>query len=102
VTKYKPRLVARGFSQKPGTDYEETFSPVVRGESIRMLLSLAAQEGMELHQLDVETAFLHGTLQEEVYMDQPEGYEQGAPGVSTTQVYIRAKAVSTLLESSAG
>ena len=76
VARYKARLVARGFSQKPGTDYEETFSPVVRGESIRMLFSLAAQEGMELHQLDVETAFLHGTLQEEVYMDQPEGYEQ--------------------------
>jgi hypothetical protein len=53
MSKYKVRLVARGFSQKPGTDYEETFSPVVRGESIRMLLSLAAQEGMELHLLNV-------------------------------------------------
>ena len=74
VTRYKARLVARGFSQKFGCDYDETFSPVVRGESIRALLALATQENMHLHQMDVQTAFLNGELQEEVYMQQPEEY----------------------------
>lgn len=76
VLRHKARLVARRFSQQPGTDYDQTFSPVVWGESIRMLLAMAAQENLELHQMDVETAFLNGTLQEEVYMEQPEGYTQ--------------------------
>ena len=74
VTRYKARLVAQGFSQQFGCDYDETFSPVVRAESIRALLALAAQEEMHLHQMDVQTAFLNGVLQEEVYMRQPEGY----------------------------
>lgn len=73
VVRHKARLVARGFSQKQGADYNETFSPVVRGESVRSVFSLAAQEEMRL---DVETAFLNGILQEEVYMIQPEGYEK--------------------------
>lgn len=76
VTRFKARLVARGFSQQQGRDYDETFSPVVRGESIRALLALATREDMVLHQMDVQTAFLNGTLDEEVYMQQPEGYEE--------------------------
>ena len=75
VTWYKARLVAQGFSQKFGCDYDETFSPVVRAESIRALLALATQEDMHLHQMDVQTAFLNGEPQEEVYMRQPEGCE---------------------------
>ena len=74
--RYKARLVARGFDQKFGLDYDETFCPVVRMESLRTLLALSTQRGMELHQVDVHTAFLNGTLQEEVYMKQPTGYER--------------------------
>lgn len=74
VTQYKARLVAQGFSQKFGWDYEETFSPVVRGESVRMIIATATQHSLELHQMDVTTAFLNGELEEEVYMRQPEGF----------------------------
>jgi len=71
---YKARLVAKGFSQIEGIDYDEIFSPVVKHTSIRVLLSLVAQHDMELEQLDVKTAFLHGDLEETIYMTQPEGY----------------------------
>lgn len=60
MDRYKARLVAKGFAQRKGSDYDETFSPVVRGESVRMILALAAQENLHMHQMDVETAFLHG------------------------------------------
>ena len=73
VDRYKARLVAQGFSQTRGMDYDETFCPVVRMESLRTVISLAASNGLELHQLDVTTAFLNGKLDEEVYMKQPEG-----------------------------
>ena len=75
---YKVRLVAQGCTQEFGLDYEETFSPVVRFESIRSVVALGAQHKLQLHQMDVSTAFLHGELSEEVYMRQPEGFiEQG-------------------------
>jgi transposase InsO family protein len=74
VERYKARLVAQGFSQKPGLDYDETFSPVVRLESLRTMIALAVQNDMKLHQMDVTTAFLNGILKEEVYMKQPEGF----------------------------
>ena len=66
--------MAQGFSQKYGLDYDETFSPVVRFESLRTVIALAMQNGLKLHQMDVTTAFLNGELQEEVYMKQPEGF----------------------------
>ena len=71
---YKARLVAQGCTQKFGLDYEETFSPVVRFESIRFVVALGAQHKLQLHQMDVSTAFLHGELTDEVYMKQPEGF----------------------------
>ena len=74
VERYKARLVAQGFTQKPGLDYDETFCPVVRFESLRTLAAMAVQDGLILHQMDVTSAFLNGTLSEEVYMKQPEGF----------------------------
>ncbi len=75
VARYKARLVAKGFTQKEGIDYSETFAPVVRFETIRTLIAYAVNQGLQLHQLDVETAFLHGQLEEELYMNQPEGLD---------------------------
>ena len=74
VERHKARLVAKGCSQKPGLDYEETFSPVGKYTSIRTLLAIANQLNLEVHQMDVSTAFLNGKLEEEIYMSQPEGY----------------------------
>lgn len=74
IERYKARLVAQGYSQRQGLDYEETFSPVVRFESVRTVVSLAISEKMKLHQMDVKTAFLNGELTEDVFMKQPEGF----------------------------
>ena len=75
--KYKARLVAKGYSQVPGVDFNEVFSPVVKHCSIRVLLALVAMFDLELEQLDVKTAFLHGDLEELIYMQQPEGFLPG-------------------------
>ena len=70
----KARLVAQGYSQKEDLDYDETFSPVVRSESVRSVIALASKNGLKLNQMDNTTAFLYGDLQEEVYMKQPKGF----------------------------
>lgn len=73
--RYKARLVARGFTQEKGVDYQETFAPVVRYDSIRILLALATEHDMHISNFDVQTAFLYGDLSECVYMKQPTGFE---------------------------
>lgn len=78
VDKFKARLVIKGFSQRKGIDYNQTFSPVARTSTIRTVLSVAANEGMKLAQIDVSTAFLYGELEETIYMHQPEGYGDGS------------------------
>ena len=69
IEKYKARFVARGFSQKEGIDYDETFAPVARYTSIRSIISLASVLGWKLHQMDVKTAFLNGSVEQEVYVE---------------------------------
>jgi hypothetical protein len=75
IEKYKSRFVARGFSQVEGVDYDETFAPVARYTSIRAVISIAAEMGWKIHHMDVKTAFLNGLIEEEVYIEQPLGFE---------------------------
>ena len=74
IDKYKARLVIQGFRQKEGIDYFDTYAPVARITTIRLLLALAATHNLVIHQIDVKTAFLNGELDEEIYMKQPEGF----------------------------
>ena len=74
LPRYKARLVVKGFSQKKGIDFEEIFSPMIKMSLIQVVLGLAASMNLELEQLDVKTSFLHGELEEEIYMEQPKGF----------------------------
>jgi hypothetical protein len=76
VERHKARLVAKGFSQVEGIDYNETFAPIAKMNSICLVLALVASHKWEVHQMDVKSAFLHGDLKEEIYMEQPPGYVQ--------------------------
>lgn len=77
VIRHKARLVAQGFSQKFGIDYDEVFAPVARSQTFRLLLSVAGMRGYKVKQFDIKTAFLNGTLEEEIYMQQPHGFQKG-------------------------
>jgi hypothetical protein len=76
VDKYKARLVAKGYSQQYGVDYTEVFVPVARMDTVRMIVAVAAQRNWTIYQLDVKSAFLHGKLSEDVFVEQPKGYEK--------------------------
>ena len=75
VDKYKEHFVENGFSQNEGIDYEETFTPIARYSSIRTIISLATKMSWRVHQMDVKTAFLNGVIEEEVYIEQPKGFD---------------------------
>jgi len=76
ISRYKARLVAQGFSQQPGTDFDEIFSPVVRYDSLRLLIALSCHFQWTPDQLDIKGAFLYGYLKEDIYMKLPDGYEK--------------------------
>ena len=78
VTKHKARLVANGYVQRQGIDFDEVFAPVARLKFVRLLLAHAACEGWAVHHMDVKSAFLNGVLQEEVYVEQPPASSSGA------------------------
>lgn len=75
ILKFKARLVAKGFLQNPGVNYMKTFSPVIKAPTIRVLFTLAVTFGWDIQQVDINNAFLNSDLTEEVYMSQPEGFE---------------------------
>jgi hypothetical protein len=74
MKRYKARLVAKGYAQTYGIDYEETYIPIVKMTTVKTIIAMATTKGWSLHQMDVKNVFLHGDLQEEVYMEQPPGY----------------------------
>jgi len=76
IERYKARFVAKGYSQRPGLDYTEVFAPTSRAPAIRLILALAAIEDMHLHTVDISHAFVNGKLDEEIYMEQPQGFVQ--------------------------
>ncbi|KAI3522492.1 hypothetical protein L1887_00319 [Cichorium endivia] len=90
ILKYKARIVAKGYVQKQGIDYEEVFAPVARIETVRVILALAGSNGWWVHHLDVKSAFLNGRLEEEVYVMQPEGFEKKN---EASKVYKLSKAL---------
>ena len=87
VSQYKARLITKGFHQQAGVNFDETFNPVVKPPTVRIILSLAAQNQWSLQQLDVSNAFLHGLLKESVFMAQPIGFLDSAQPFHVCQLH---------------
>ena len=79
IERYKGRLVAKGCSQRPGVDFNEVFAPTFRPAALRLILALAAAEDLHLRSIDISSAFTYGDLEEDIYMHQPEGFQEGGP-----------------------
>jgi hypothetical protein len=90
VTRNKARLIAKGYSQVKGLDFDETYTPIARLESIRILFVYATYQGFMLYQMDVKSAFLNGPIKEEVYVEQPPGFEDSE---HPSHVYKLSKAL---------
>jgi histone deacetylase 1/2 len=100
IERHKARLVVKGFLQVEGIDFSEVYAPVSKHSTLRALLSVTAIHGLQLRQLDVKTAFLNGDLQEDIYMVQPPGYEEGGPEiVCKLHSSVRPEAGTTCLAS---
>jgi transposase InsO family protein len=93
--RFKARLVAKGYTQREGIDFQETYSPVVKYDTLRILISIAAAQNYTLTQFDVKTAFLHGNIVEELYMEQPAGFTDGTHKVCKLQKGINKEEIRT-------
>ena len=89
VVRYKARLVAQGFTQRPGIDYDETYSPVMSGITFRYLISMAANLNLKMQLMDVVTAYLYGSLDSEIYMRVPEGLKIPGPNQNRNMFSVR-------------
>ena len=92
ITRNKARLVCKGYAQEEGLDYGETFAPIARMEGVRTLLAYAAYKGFKVYQIDVKSEFLNGILEEEVYIEQPKGFDDDnnllTPSILATKVNV--------------
>lgn len=97
INKYKAWLVAKGYVQRHGIDYDELFAPVARIETICLVIALAVSSGSEIHRLNVKTAFLHGELKVEVFVSQPEGFviawQEGKVYKLKKPLYVKLKKI---------
>lgn len=99
IERYKARLVAQGFTQRSGIDYNETFAPVVKFNSIRLIIAIAVARNLPIHQFDIKTAFLRGDLEEQIYMKFPTGFERNDQDTGEDLICLLKKSIYGLKQS---